>query len=153
MRANSPSWTGTHLIRACLSGFRTICLNSKESLYKGADTKLGYLYRDKGFLSKMASNRYIDLLYHIQSYWIVCFCLPPLPSELTVETPTRRDSILKEDILFLFSIQFNQGIRPSSSIAAQLTSRAHAEEASDTLTRYYGGRRNDGVDLHPLYSG
>ena len=131
-------------------GAPPVCLASERY---ASTLKSLYTRVRTGFLSKMDSNRYIDLLYHIQSYLIVCCCLPPLPSELTVETPTRRDSILKEDILFLFSIQFNQGIRPSSSIAAQLTSRAHAEEASDTLTRYYGGRRNDGVDLHPLYSG
>ena len=88
----------------------------------------------------MDSNRYINIFYQTQLSWIICCCLP-LASESTRATPTRRASMLSQDKLFVFSIWFNQGIRPLSSIMLQLTSSSPAEEVSDTLTRYNGWMR------------
>ena len=50
-----------------------------------------------------------------------------------------RDSIMKEGHLFLFFIQFNQGIRLSASITAHVTLSSPDEEASDTNNLYTMG--------------
>ena len=63
-----------------------------------------------------------DLVYHNKSSWMFC-CYSSTPYELNWTTPTRRDSILKEEIIIPFSIKYNQGICSSESITAQVTLR------------------------------
>ena len=72
---------------------------------------------------------------------------------LTGAAPTSRDSILKVEILFRFSIWFNQGISPSALITEQVNSSSLAEEASEIFTQYSMGRWDDnGVNYRPLYA-